>query len=311
MTALSKVLDALSGEQVHDVIVPGWLEHGGGHPRFVPWSKVLYVELDQGFLRLEADQGALILAMADRITVPPQMDDDDEFAVASLGSMFVFDGGPAPLTQVRYWTHDLSEAGRAVVRHAEFEVRGGIRLFVDPWWMPGMRLATGGFYDRNEADLAHEREVFGVLETYRPGQTPVEALRLATDPGLLAEQLSHVQPVDEGPQFYLRAWAEVNAWYSPDRAQHAAALAVFRDTDGIDFHLTARDRAGRTGIGLSVTSDNGGTRDLLILDPRTVELLAFEMTAMRDPGRLGITEPTVLDYHLFLAHTHTATTGQP
>ncbi len=146
-------------------------------------------------------------------------------------------------------------------------------------------------------------------ETYRPGQTPVEALRLATDPGLLAAQLSHIQPTEEGPQFYLRAWAEVNAWYSPDRAQRAAALAVFRDTDGIDFNGTTHDRTGRPGIALSVTSDNGGTRDLLILDPRTGELLAYEMTALRDPGRLGITEPTVLDYHLFLAHTHTATTG--
>jgi hypothetical protein len=144
-------------------------------------------------------------------------------------------------------------------------------------------------------------------ETYRPGQTPVEALRLASDPGLLADELSHMQPIDEGPQFYLRAWAEVNAWYSPDKAQRAAALAVFRDTDGIDFHRTAVDRAGRAGIALSVTSDNGVGRDLLILDPRTGELLAFEMAAMRDPGRLGITEPTVLDYHLFLANTHTAT----
>lgn len=143
-------------------------------------------------------------------------------------------------------------------------------------------------------------------ETYRPGQTPVEALRLASDPGLLAEQLSHIQPIEEGPQFYLRAWAEVNAWYSPDKAQRAAALAVFRDTDGIDFHRTVRDRAGRTGIALSVTSDNGVGRDLLILDPSTGELLAFEMAAMRDPGRLGITEPTVMDYHLFLATTHTA-----
>jgi hypothetical protein len=30
------------------------------------------------------------------------------------------------------------------------------------------------------------------------------------------------------------------------------------------------------------------------------------MTSMRDPGALGITEPTVLDHHLFLAHAHTA-----
>jgi hypothetical protein len=148
-------------------------------------------------------------------------------------------------------------------------------------------------------------------EIYQPGQAPVEALRLATDPRLLAEQLGHSQPVEEGPQYLLRAWAEINAWYSPDRAQRAAALTLFRDTDGIDFHATARDRAGRTGIALSVTSDNGIGRDLLILDPRTGELLAFEMAAMRDPGRLGITEPTVLDYHLFLAHTHTAATGKP
>ena len=84
-----------------------------------------------------------------------------------------------------------------------------------------------------------------------------------------------------------------------------------RGTDGIDVHGTVRDRAGRTGIALSVTSDNGVSRDLLILDRRTGALLAFEMAAMRDPGRLGITEPTVLDYHLFLAHTHTATTGTP
>jgi hypothetical protein len=167
VTALSKVLDALSGEQVHDVIVPGWLEDGGGHPQFVPWSAVLYIQLAHGFLRLEADQGALILAMADRITVPPQLDDeDDEFAVASLGGMFVFDSGPAPLTRVRYWTDDRSDAGRAAVRCAEFEVRGGIRLFADPMWMPGMRLGTGGFNDRNEADHVHERDVFGVLKEH-------------------------------------------------------------------------------------------------------------------------------------------------
>jgi hypothetical protein len=145
-------------------------------------------------------------------------------------------------------------------------------------------------------------------ESYRPGELPVHVARLATDPGLLAAQLNAIQPFANGPQSALRAWDDLNAWSSPNRAQRTAALTVFRDTDGIDFNGTTHDRAGRTGIALTVTSDNGGTRDLIILDPHTGELLAYEMTALRDPGRLGITQPTVLDYHLFFAHTHTATT---
>ena len=31
----------------------------------------------------------------------------------------------------------------------------------------------------------------------------------------------------------------------------------------------------------------------------------YEMTALRDPVRLGITKPTVPDYHVFLSHTAT------
>lgn len=200
-------------------------------------------------------------------------------------------------TQTRQWATNMSSSG------------GVTTLDVQVWQYQRWRAPNSS---GRAVTMTHPTEGRARTEkTYRPGQTPVEALRLATDPGLLAAQLTFLQPIDEGPEFYLRAWADVNAWYSPNQPQRATALEVLRNTDGIEFHRTARDRGGRTGIGLSVTSDNGGTRDLLILDPRTGELLAFEMTAMRDPGALGITEPTVLDYHLFLAHTHTATTRQP
>jgi hypothetical protein len=50
-------------------------------------------------------------------------------------------------------------------------------------------------------------------------------------------------------------------------------------------------------VALSATNENGGGRDLHILDPRTGELLVFEMTAVRNPGRPGITEAAVLDSH--------------
>jgi hypothetical protein len=136
-----------------------------GHPRFEPWSSVLYLRLDDGYLRLEADGGVLALALAEEITVPPELaEEDDEFAVASLGVLFVFDGRPALLMQVRYWTDDQTDTDRALVRCAEFEVRGGIRLFVDPMWMPGMRFATGGFHDGDEAERAHRRAVCALEE---------------------------------------------------------------------------------------------------------------------------------------------------
>jgi hypothetical protein len=89
-----------------------------------------------------------------------------------------------------------------------------------------------------------------------------------------------------------------------------AATAVLRDTDGLTYHGTVTDHAGRPGIAVSAGSDNGATRDLLIVDPHTGDLLAYERTAMRDPGGLGITTPTVLTYTLYLLHTHTAAVGR-
>lgn len=146
-------------------------------------------------------------------------------------------------------------------------------------------------------------------DSYPPGQLPTRATNLDSSAELLAGQLNDIQPLHAGPQSVLRAWDEVNAGDSPHRAQRAAALTIVARTDGITAHGLVRDRAGRTGIALAATSDNGATRDLLILDPHTAELLAYEMTALRDPGHLGITTPTVLTYDLFLTHTRTATTG--
>jgi hypothetical protein len=76
---------------------------------------------------------------------------------------------------------------------------------------------------------------------------------------------------------------------------------------GLQYHGQVTDRAGRTGAGYSVTSTDGTLRDLIILDPTTGGLLADEHAALRDPGRLGITEPTVLSYLLIAVNTHTST----
>ena len=61
------------------------------------------------------------------------------------------------------------------------------------------------------------------------------------------------------------------------------------------------DRAGRTGIGVSATSDD--IRFLLILNPTTGELLAYERAALTPPHGSDRTGPLVDDYQLFLVHT--------
>jgi hypothetical protein len=72
--------------------------------------------------------------------------------------------------------------------------------------------------------------------------------------------------------------------------------------------LTASPRSD--GAAIAAFSDNGGTRDLIILDPHTGELLANEHTAMRDPGALGITQPTVVTYTPYVTHTYTPSMQQ-
>jgi hypothetical protein len=147
-------------------------------------------------------------------------------------------------------------------------------------------------------------------ETFPPGASLVNPAPLDDDPAILAARLGRTNAFALGPQSVLRALADISQWQAPGRNVRAAALAVLADTDGLTYHGAVTDRACRTGAAISAASDNGATRDLIILDVRTGALLAHEHAAMRDPGALGITTPTVVTYTLYAAHAHTATVQQ-
>jgi hypothetical protein len=147
-------------------------------------------------------------------------------------------------------------------------------------------------------------------DTYPPGHSLVDPAPLPADPGLLAARLDGNQPLAAGPQPPLRALADLTQRHTPGQHVRAAVLAVLADTDGLASYGTVRDRAGRPGVAVAVTSCNGAVRDLIILDARTGDLLAYEQAALRDPGKLGITEPAVLQCRLYVARTHTATVRQ-
>ncbi|MFJ1541894.1 hypothetical protein ACIODS_25480 [Micromonospora chalcea] len=78
--------------------------------------------------------------------------------------------------------------------------------------------------------------------------------------------------------------AALALWYSPDRQQRGIALRVLADASGLTAHPATVDRAGRVGVALVATSRQGRTRHLLILDPGTGQILAYETATLAPSG---------------------------
>ncbi|MEU4243114.1 hypothetical protein [Actinoplanes sp. NPDC026619] len=144
-------------------------------------------------------------------------------------------------------------------------------------------------------------------DIYPPGASPATWVPLPTDVGAAATMLGSATTGGRGPQARLSAVADLNQQQSPPRATRAALLTALSDTDAITYHDPVTDRAGRHGVAVAATSNDGITRDLLIIDPATGTVLAYEQAALGDPGRLGITTPRVLSYKLYLGRDHTDT----
>lgn len=128
---------------------------------------------------------------------------------------------------------------------------------------------------------------------------------LSSDPQHLARQMSANQP-PIGGQAVVRAVADIYGWYLPDRDQRAAIVAVLA---GMNLQWRGRtiDRAGRPGLAVSVDSDDGTSRDVLVFDPVTGRLLAYELVLLRNPGGLRGVFPAVQTYDLYLEQRYTAT----
>ncbi|MEU7609395.1 hypothetical protein [Micromonospora sp. NPDC049204] len=137
--------------------------------------------------------------------------------------------------------------------------------------------------------------------TYHPGELDGPIGPIAADPKALTAHIDATQPRFLGPTAVIRGLASLLGWRTPNQAARTAILTVLRGTPGIAYHGSVTDRAGRTGVGISATSDD--IRFLLILNPNTGELLAYERAALTPPPGSDRTGPLVDDYHLFLVHT--------
>jgi hypothetical protein len=74
---------------------------------------------------------------------------------------------------------------------------------------------------------------------------------------------------------------------------------------------TVIDRAGRAGIAVALDSAYSGlaTHYVLIIDPRTGQLLADEATLTTSAGKLNVRIPAVVDYEVFLSADYTGHIG--
>jgi len=147
------------------------------------------------------------------------------------------------------------------------------------------------------------------ITDYEPGKVPFVVDAPSTDAPLLAFQLADRRPLREGPRGVLRAVADLYRSHHLDPAQRAAALQVLADTDGVDYRGAVVDRSGRSGIAVSVDSDNGATRDVAIFDPGGGGLLSYERVELVGAATSPSRSPALVAYVLYLNSGRTEVAG--
>ncbi|MEU7926364.1 hypothetical protein [Micromonospora sp. NPDC049107] len=198
---------------------------------------------------------------------------------------------------IRQWAADTRiEAGRATSTVVVFEERhwradNGSGRAVSLRHPPGPRPTTD--------------------ETYEPGTLDGTIGPVAVDSTGLTAQISSISPPFLGAPAVLHAIAGLTSWRTPNRDARTAILTLLSHTNGLTYHPAVQDRAGRTGAGVSATSDDGTTRGLLILHPSTGEVLAYERAHFTPSQRGHPRTGDVEDYLLFTLHTRTSTTNTP
>ncbi|PVE12051.1 hypothetical protein [Streptomyces scopuliridis] len=137
------VEEALRAHHVRDVLVPGWIDRDGDVPEFRPQPMVVWLRLDDGFLRFESagQYDRLASARVPAVSwadIGVLADAEDEVIVASYGEQLFGDGRSEwRCTRIRVYP-----GGGAECRCLALDFEGGHTLFLDPTWTFGIRLGN-------------------------------------------------------------------------------------------------------------------------------------------------------------------------
>ncbi|MCW7984196.1 CU044_5270 family protein [Streptomyces nigrescens] len=127
-----------------------------------------------------------------------------------------------------------------------------------------------------------------------------------TDAGALREQLSWLYGGAGGtsttPQL-LSALSSFRQEWTPGPRETAAIVRMLADADGLRQAGVVTDRLGRRGQAYVYDGPDGATnstRQMVILDPRTGELLGLEITFTKDEPEFRIRSGEVMSYEAWM-----------
>jgi hypothetical protein len=215
--------------------------------------------------------------------------------------------------ETRGWYLNTAISARAarsavipVIRRQWIAADGSGRIITRPGspWFPSAE-SRRAWHEAGDARPRPADQTYGpggLSFMWRPGS-------LSSDPAVLRRQLAEGHPASLGPAETLVAVGDLYGEQPVDPAIRAAVLRVIAALPGLRYDGTATDRAGRTGIGVSVESDLSGlpTRYIMIFSPGTGQLLDSEQVLTTSAGKLGVPIPSVIAYTIYLSsgRTHT------
>jgi hypothetical protein len=174
----SDVLDFLETAEFDDLLLPGWIDRTGPYPTLQPLLFDACLRAENGLIQFTAvnNSGGLHLRLVDQIDYGDRRDDpDEELAAASVGAHFLSASHSLRCTAMRLFTNNESIPDDGIFRAAEMTFADTYTVFIDPFWIDGIRLGTG---DASGAWLADHRtprfeELFGPLQvtTWQPAHT--------------------------------------------------------------------------------------------------------------------------------------------
>lgn len=139
----SGISEHLTGRRLRDVLIPGRIDQDFEFPEFRPQPLALWLQLDQGLVRLTSegqyDHIAIRLdKVADWSDIELLAEADDEIALASWMEQ-LFGDGWEELTWITVRGYETTD-GTTSTMAIDFE--GGHTLFLDPTWTFGFRIGN-------------------------------------------------------------------------------------------------------------------------------------------------------------------------
>jgi hypothetical protein len=149
-----------------------------------------------------------------------------------------------------------------------------------------------------------------VIDDFNPGGND-PLLRLTTDKTALARELAQGHPRSDGPVERFVALTDLASRQPIPGSVEAVILRQLAITPGLVYRGTVTDRAGRSGVAVSIDSaySGGPERYTWIFSPRTGALLDEEERLIGSAGKLNVRRGSVISYTIYLASGWVASTS--